>query len=230
MAKGDRRGFVAIDVHGNVFALPKWLGLKTKEVRERLGSPDHLASVAARKAELKGKVTQKLKDFIAQIKDRHARDFEPLADQKRTLVDHHRAERESLRAKQEARAKAEAQARSERLRRGLGGLLDRLTGKARAVREANAADAFACAKRDQHQRDDLVAAQMDDRRALQRQIDALSTRHKHDRRLLARDVMQFLRGSSRGFEASDRERARVRSDEPSRLRKGDRDRGPRFDL
>lgn len=230
IAKGDRRGFVALDVHGNVFAVPKWLGLKTKEVREKFGSPDRLPSVADRKVELKGKVTEKLKGFIQQVKDKHVRDFEPLEESRRALVERHRAERKKLQDKQEERAKAEAQARSDRLRKGLGGLLDRLTGKARAVREANAADAFACAKRDQAQRDGLVIAQMDDRRTLQRQIDGIRTRHKHDRRLLARDVTQFLRGSSRGFEATDRERERSRSNEPSRLRPGSRDRGPRFDL
>ncbi|MEM8571798.1 MAG: relaxase/mobilization nuclease domain-containing protein [Pseudomonadota bacterium] len=230
IAKGDRRGFVALDVQGTVFALPKWLGLKTREVRERLGSSDDLPSVAIRKSELKSKVTVKLKDFIAQFKDRHARDLEPLDEQRRVLIDQHRKERKRLLAKQEARAKAEAKARSERLRKGLGGLIDRLTGKARAIRETNAADAFACAKRDQRQRDDLVIEQMDDRRALQHQIVSLSTKHKHDRRLLARDVMQFLRGSSRGFEANDRERERARSNTPSRLRKGSRDRGSRFDL
>lgn len=183
-----------------------------------------------RKAELKSKVTEKLKGFIGQVKDKHARDVEPLNDQKRELVEQHRAERRKLQEKQEERAKAEAQARSDRLRKCLGGLLDRLTGKARSVRDTNAAEAFACVKRDQEQRDGLVMAQMEDRRTLQRQFDSLRTKHKHDRRILARDVMQFLRGSSRGFEASDRERQRSQSREPSRLRPGDRNRGTRFDL
>ena len=230
IAKGDRRGFVALDVQGNVFALPKWLGLKARDVRDKLGPPDQLPSVSKRKAELKSKVTEKLKGFIGQVKDKHARDLTPLDDQKRALVEQHRAERKKLRQKQELRAKAEAQARSDRLRKGLGGLLDRLTGKARSIREANAAEAFDCAKRDQEQRDGLVMAQMEDRRTLQRQFETLRIKHKHDRRLLARDVMQFLRGSSRGFEASDRELQRSQSREPSRLRPGDCNRGPRFDL
>ncbi|MEO1711685.1 MAG: relaxase, partial [Pseudomonadota bacterium] len=27
LARGDRRGFVAVDVHGEVYAVPKWAGL-----------------------------------------------------------------------------------------------------------------------------------------------------------------------------------------------------------
>ena len=231
IAKGDRRGFVALDVQGNVFAVPKWLGLKTKEVREKLGDPDQLPSVSDRKAELKSRVTEKLQSFIRQAKDRQAQERVPLVEESRELVRQHRAERERLRLKQEERAKAEAQARSDRLRKGLGGLIDTITGKARAIREANAAEAYDCLKRDQRQRDDLVIAQMEDRQALQKRIAALRTRQSDDRRLLARDVMQFLRGSSRGFETADRERDRSRSEVPSRPRKpGAQERGPRFEL
>ena len=230
LAKGDRRGFVAVDVQGNVLALPKWLGLKTKEVRAKLGDPDALKPVAERKAELRGKVTEKLRGFIRQTKERQAEDARPLAEERKLLVHQHRIEREKLRLKQEERAKAEAQARSERLRKGLLGLFDTLTGKARAVREMNAAEAYEAAQRDQKQRDDLVFAQMDDRRALQKRIDALRTRHQADRRLLARDVMHFLSGPSRGFETAGREQDRSRSEVPSRPRPGARERGPRFEL
>jgi len=231
VAKGDRRGFVALDVQGNVFALPKWLGLKTKVVREKLGDPDQLSSVPDRKAELKGKVTAKLRSFIRQAKDRQSLERAPLVEKRNALVRQHRIERERLRLKQDERAKAEAQARSDRLRKGLGGLIDTITGKARAIREANAAEAYDCLKRDQSQRDDLVIAQMEERQALQKRIEALRTRQSNDRRLLARDVMQFLRGPARGFETADRERDRSRSEEPSRPRRpGARDRGPRFEL
>lgn len=230
IAKGDRRGFVALDVQGNTFALPRWLGLKTKEVREKLGDPDQLPSVTDRKAELKGKVTEKLKSFIRQAKDRQAQERAPLVEERKELVRQHRIEREKLRLRQEERAKAEVQVRADRLRKGFRGLLDTLTGKSRTIRERNAAEAYEFLKRDQRQRDDLVIAQMEDRRALQKRIETLRTRQSNDRRLLARDVMQFLRGPSRGFETAGRERDRERSEVPSRPRPGARDRDPRFEL
>ncbi len=46
LAKGDRRGFVATDLNGEVYAIARWCGIKTKDVRARLGKPDNLPSVA----------------------------------------------------------------------------------------------------------------------------------------------------------------------------------------
>lgn len=45
LARGDKRSYVVIDEHGEIYSLPKMLGLKTKLVRARLGDTDHLPSV-----------------------------------------------------------------------------------------------------------------------------------------------------------------------------------------
>lgn len=45
LAKGDRRGHVAIDFKGEVFALSKWLDIKAKDLRSRLGDFQTLPTV-----------------------------------------------------------------------------------------------------------------------------------------------------------------------------------------
>ncbi len=45
LARGDRRGFVAIDHHGEVYSVPGQAAIKTKAVRERLGEEDTLPSL-----------------------------------------------------------------------------------------------------------------------------------------------------------------------------------------
>jgi len=45
LARGDRRGFVAVDAQGEVYGIARNVGIKTKEVRSRLGEPDNLPSV-----------------------------------------------------------------------------------------------------------------------------------------------------------------------------------------
>ncbi len=45
LARGDRRGFIVVDHQGEVMSLPRWLGVKTKAVRERLGSEKDLSDV-----------------------------------------------------------------------------------------------------------------------------------------------------------------------------------------
>ena len=47
LAKGDRRGFVAVDADGEVYSLSRWCGVKPKELRARLGNEDQLPSVEA---------------------------------------------------------------------------------------------------------------------------------------------------------------------------------------
>jgi len=39
LAKGDRRGHVAVDSQGEIYAISRWVGIKAKDVRARLGVP-----------------------------------------------------------------------------------------------------------------------------------------------------------------------------------------------
>lgn len=63
LARGDRRGFVALDVHGTVYSLAKWTGIRTKEVREKLGQPDELRSVSSMQTDLRVRVTDQMKGY-----------------------------------------------------------------------------------------------------------------------------------------------------------------------
>jgi hypothetical protein len=45
LAQGDRRGFVAVDRQGEVYALARWSGIKTKDVKARLSDPKDLPTV-----------------------------------------------------------------------------------------------------------------------------------------------------------------------------------------
>ncbi|TCP38791.1 relaxase/mobilization nuclease domain-containing protein [Rhodovulum marinum] len=230
IARGDRRGFVALNIEGEVFALPKWIGVKTKEVRARFGAADGLPSVNEARAAIRSRLTTKLKAFIQEVNARHERDLAPHMQAKAEMVKAHRTERQTLKDRQQDRWQVEAQERSERYRKGLKGLLDKVTGKARVIRQENEAHALACAKRDREQRDRLAFAQMKDRQELQKQIDALRRKHVANRRLLARDITRYLRTSERSPETdADRSpRDRQREATPHRTRR--RDRGPRFEL
>lgn len=225
LAQGDRRGFVAVDVQGEIYALSRWVGVKTNDVNDRLGSPSALPSVQEVKKSVRSLVTQQLLTFIADVKAKHAKDAAPLLAEKAALVAAQKAERARLAEGQAKRWQVESQERSDRLRSGLRGFLDTITGRAKAVREANALEAFRCAQRDQRQRDTLVLAQIDDRQGLQKRFDALKKKQVQDRRLLARDVTQFLRAAARRSETGA-----DRAQEATRPRDGGRNRGSRFEL
>jgi hypothetical protein len=54
LARGDRRGFVAVDAAGEVYSLSRWCGVRTKELRARLGDPMDLPGQSGEKEGDKG--------------------------------------------------------------------------------------------------------------------------------------------------------------------------------
>lgn len=181
LARGDRRGFVALNIDGEVFSGPRMLGIKTKQVKERLGDPTRLNSVDQTKQTIAEKVTDRIRTYIDQVDDKHDRDREPLDAQKQHMKQEHRIERQQLKAKQTERWIAETTERSARLNTGLRGLWQKLSGSAATTKKQNEKEAWHAAKRDQEQRDTLVKAQMKDRRKLQMEIDRQRRKHAKDR-------------------------------------------------
>ncbi|WP_187429266.1 hypothetical protein ROLI_010640 [Roseobacter fucihabitans] len=223
LAKGDRRGFVAVDMHGAIYSLPKWIGEKTKAVTQKLGSPDGLSSVSDVRADIKSRVTDQFKSYIAETSAKHRRDAQPLVDQKAELTSKHRAERKALKDGQDKRWKEETQARLSRLNGGLRGLFDRITGKSSKIKRQIEAEAYQAARRDQAQRDGLVVAQSKDRNVLQKQFMALRNKQQEDRKILACSIGQFMAQRKRN-QARDLQKG----PDPARTRR--RSRGPDFSL
>jgi hypothetical protein len=141
---------------------------------------------------LRGKMTEQVKGYIRQVKDRHSDDMRPLVDERATMVMAQRAERKMLKQKQEERWIAETKVRSERLNKGLRGLFDRLTGSAKKTRSQNEREAVACSKRDQDQRNHLITAQMLDCKEMQRRANQIRSKHRQDRKLLAKTINGYL--------------------------------------
>jgi hypothetical protein len=68
IAKGDRRGFVALDVNGEVYSIPKWSNVRAKEAKDKFGSPNELPSVDHVRRDMRAVFTDKLKGFIGDAK------------------------------------------------------------------------------------------------------------------------------------------------------------------
>ena len=193
LAKGDRRGFVGVNVNGEVFSVPRMIGIKTKEVKARLGDPNDLQSVDYTRELIQSKVTDKMHDFMDDVDRKHVEDFKPLNQQRQEMVQAHRKERAKLKAAQKERWNTETKVRSAKLNTGLRGLWDNLTGNASKIKTQNELEAWQSLRRDQEQRDHLVNAQMHERRILQKEIDKLRRKHAQNRQLLASDVVQNMR-------------------------------------
>lgn len=198
IAKGDRRGIVAIDTEGEVYAVAKWAGVKVREAHAKLGEAAELPSVEAVKAGVAKLVTGQLKSFITEAKAKQARETALLREKVEEMRGVHAGERTLLLKKQAERWAHETQERSDRLHSGLRGLWENITGKARALRAINDAEAVQGMQRDRAQRDELIEIQLEERQPLQAKLNDLRKRHAQERKLLAREVVQHLRRKLRG--------------------------------
>lgn len=196
LAQGDRRGFVAVDVSGEVFSVARWSGVKTKDVRNKLGEPDKLPSVETVKDQLRSRMTDRLRDLSQESAAAQKRDMAPLLAKRAHMIHAHRRERAMLREKQDQRWQAEQQERNSNLRKGIAGLWDNLTGKASDLRRRNEHHAYRGFLRDREQRERLFIAQMKERKELQQELVSVRSLHRSQRQTMREHVAAVLAGKS----------------------------------
>lgn len=177
LAKGDRRGHVAITPEGEVLSIARYTGKKTKEIEKRLGSLDTLPSVQAAKAQLAKDLSVNFLRLRREADEQKRRDLAPLDQQRAAMVQAQRAERTMLKAGQERRWAEETRARAERFEKGMKGVWGRLSGKHAQMQRQNEREAYAALARDRTQRQGVIEAQMRDRQVLQAQVKAVRDRH-----------------------------------------------------
>lgn len=214
LAQGDRRGFVAVDYQGEIYSISRWTGVRIKDVAARLGDPSSLPDVETIKTRLHEKIDAKLARFRMEARAEFDSARSGLLETKRTLVSWQRDERKFLVELQAARWATEAQTRQQRMRKGLKGLWDWITGKRSAIIAQNEREYDQARLRDQAERQAMIERQLADRRALHVQIS------EHEKRLdlelgrLQTQVLSQETGQEQKSEMTRRRRTRRPSIEP----------------
>ena len=135
LAKGDKRGHVAVDWQGEVYAIARYVGVKTKDVRARLGDADELPSVDEVKQQIGKRLSEKLESFQADTKAQHEKRLAAWQKKRADLVAGQRLARDDLKKSQESRHITETKARASRLPTGLKALWCRITGKYKKIKK-----------------------------------------------------------------------------------------------
>jgi hypothetical protein len=203
LAQGDRRGFVAVGLQGEVYSVARATGVKSKDVRTRLGDSRLLPTVESVRQETQRRITEKLSSLISQERQKRRDELAPLRKAAQVMARYQRIERLSLQKKQDERLRDENQHRAGRFKRGLGAVLDLLTGRLFKLRKENEQEAFQGYLRDRAQREQLCSSQFKERAALQKPIDEIENRHRRERVDFARRMMGFIRERKqklRGFD------------------------------
>lgn len=152
---------------GKVYPISRWVGIKHKEVKTRLGATKDLPSLGEAKTSIANRLVpaverlqQEQHDKLEAIK---ARQNEKCAEAKAKADVQRRLQKEW----QKQREHTESQRQKERFNKGVRGIVDRVTGKHTKTKQKNALEAFRNAQRDQTQRDTLIVKQQDAKTRLQ---------------------------------------------------------------
>lgn len=222
LARGDRRGLVAIDYRGEVYSLSRYAGVKAKELEARIGNLTQLSTVDQTKAEISASMIGKLEAFITDAEREATQRRNELDLRKTELAARHRDDREKLNAGMERRWKEEALRRAQRLPKGISGIWHRLTGHYAKIRTQNEREALEAYRRDQAVKDDLIFRQLEERGVLQSYIRAQRSISQQRLVLLREDVANYSALENRQQEEADnsirRDLRRTRRERRSRQR------------
>lgn len=191
LARGDRRGHVAVTYDGEVISVARAIGKKQKELQARLGKPEQQASVEHTRQRIAQEIAPRLQAHMSEARARTKSETARQEHHRKAMADAHAAERAKLDAAQKARFEVEARIRAERFRKGMIGLWDRLTGRRAQLEKQNQLEVMWALRRDQDQRQMLIAAQLRDRRQLQVQIKGVRDRHAQTLRALHFDQANY---------------------------------------
>lgn len=180
LAQGDRRGFVAVDWQGEVYAIAKWAGIRTKVVSAKLGDRRQLPSVSTVQSSLAERIDDKFRHFAKEVRQEFHASTYGLEEKHKKLIESHRAQRSVFDQAQRSRWILEEQARAARFRKGLKGLWDWVNGRRRAIQQQNEIGIAAAKTRDDRERSDLVFKQLAESRALHDQVRAQQERFERE--------------------------------------------------
>jgi len=187
LARG-KRGFVAVDLHGEVYSLTRQLGQKRPALESRLGDPENLPSVFDVKTTIQGRLSKLFRRYTDDLVLQHKQERQPLKSNKLEMVNTHRQERTELDTSQQERWQSEELIRSARIRKGFKGVWDKLNGRYWKNRKRNEQETWHSHKRDEKEREELIHKQLVQRQNLQVQINLLREKQEQQRKELFRDL------------------------------------------
>lgn len=191
LARGDKKNVhVAVDWHGEVYAITRATGELSKVVKAKLGEPDTLRSVAATKATIEKEQSNLHEKLKRELQLKHRAQNQPLQARKRELVQAQRAQRQTQGKQHQQRQQLEQQQRQSHYQRGLRGLWSFVTGRYHKQKQRHEQEYQAGLKRDAEERQSLIQQQLIQRQQLQEQLEAIRNRQQLERMKLNADFVK----------------------------------------
>lgn len=193
LARGDRRGHVAVTHEGEILSISRMIGKKTKLIQERLGDPNLLPNIDKTKMQITKDMTPVVQRCIQDHQAKHHSALKPLYDKRDAMTQAHRALRAQQDTAHRTRKQQEQSIRSKRFRTGFKGIWDRLTGSHAKLKKKNEQETSQSHARDIQERENLVSSQLKERQILQNNIKKERFRYTKAHRNLHSDIERYKR-------------------------------------
>lgn len=222
LARGDRRGHIAVDHDGEAYPVSRYTGLKAKQVRDRLGKPDDLPNKSQAHEIAVDRVKARLFELSEREERRAAQSLMQVKAEQDRMRETHRAAALALERKQASERALQLAEHQKRFRKGVLGLVDRFTGRKRRTAEQNRIEQeklkHSHAERKQSQK---AHAKTEDQRIQEKQA-FLIERSKRIASELKNDTQKLERSvkASRDEEKAEFKRKRIVTANRSRVSRG----------
>ncbi len=177
LAKGNRRGHVAVSHEGEIISISRFVGKKAKEVREKLGDANDLQSVDEAKLQMTRDMRMAFIRHTKEAKSHQNQNQEQSNAEREALTNQHKAARQNLQEQQKSRWIEETKERSDRINSGLRGLWQWVTGQKAQIQRQNIEEAQKAQERDRQETNQLLEHQMQEGRKLTQRQNIIEQDH-----------------------------------------------------
>jgi len=188
LARGDRRGFVAVTMTGEPLSLSRWLNVKTKDLKAKLGDKEALKSIDQINTTISKNLNDKFSTYQHELDQRKTARLYPLQQKRRELINTQKQGRETLSKSQAERIIMEAKERDAKFRTGVFGVWDRFTGRHKKTLIQNREEIKYAEQRDKQERDSLIQKQLRERRQIISRMQAVRSEFQKEQDHLCRVI------------------------------------------
>ncbi len=207
LAKGDRRGYVAVDFEGEVYSLSRWLGVRKKELKQKLGDYAELPSADQAREFLQSRMRQGTEQLLAEKRAMFKERKKPVVQELRQLVKIQRKEREELLERQRQRWVEETKTRAGRFAKGVSGVWDAVTGKNEEIREINEQETATAHSRDRAEMEAMVRRHLEESRELHKTLNFYKTQHREEEWQLKKQIAGHINAATAPEQPKDSQQA-----------------------
>jgi len=192
LAKGDKRGFVVVHHSGEPMSLSRFAKVKAADLKAKIGNPAELPSLVAVQSNIQKNAAGAIKQRIRNLAVRHQEERLPLIRENLVMRKLNKTSRTEKKNQLSKRWKGEELARANRLRTGIIGLWDRVSGRRGKISRKNQREIEENRRRDREEKRRIIAEQIIQRQELQQRMDKLRQAQLLERKRLIKELGQSV--------------------------------------